>query len=80
MAKMKVFGANLDGRYRGIVAATSQANAAALLGLSLHSFREYGCQTGNRDEIALAMQEPGVAWRISYERGSHWQRMQKREE
>lgn len=64
--KLKVFCANLDGRHEGVVAATSQKEAARLLGMSLGSFRTWGHETGNTEQIDVAMREPGVAWKRSF--------------
>lgn len=61
--KLKVFGVNLNGVYRCIVAATSQAEAARLMGTTLTNVRTYGSQTWNEAEVELAMREPGVVWR-----------------
>lgn len=69
---LKVFGANYDGKNRRIVAATSQKQAAALLGMSLSGFRAYGSVTGNREEIEIAMREPGAVWSQGYQRGAQW--------
>lgn len=71
-AGLKVFGVNLDGRYRGIVAASSQIKAAALLRIPVSHIREYGCQTYNPEEVALAMREPGKAWKKNYWKDSEW--------
>lgn len=59
---MKVFGVNLDGTNQGIVATTSQKKAAALFGVSLYHFQQYGGVAGNASDVELAMREPGVAW------------------
>lgn len=75
MAKLKVYGANLDGRYRGIVAATSQTKAAEALGISPYDFRSHGCETANREEVELAMREPGKAWKQGYGLDRSWHPM-----
>lgn len=72
---MKVFGVNYDGRSRRIVAAKTKKEAAQRLGVSLHQFRNYGCQTGNQEEIELAMREPGVVWSIGFALNSNWVRV-----
>lgn len=47
-----------------VVAATSQKKAAALLGCTLGFLRDYGSETGNEDDLAQALSEPGVVfWR-----------------
>lgn len=75
MAALKVFGVNFDGRNRRIVAAPSQAAAARLTGVSPHSFRQYGGETGNAEEIAVALQEPGVVWSRGFAMGGEWRRV-----
>ena len=75
---LKVYGCNLDGRHRGIVAATSQATAAKLLGIPLSHLRTYGCETGNKAEIELAMRESGIAWKCNDHRSdAQWSRIEK---
>ncbi|WP_293000039.1 hypothetical protein [Nevskia sp.] len=74
---LKVYGCNLDGRHRGIVAATSQVVAAKLLGLTLSHLRTYGCETGNKEEVELAMREPGIAWQCVDRVSSQWSRIEK---
>jgi len=54
--KLKVFGANLDGRHRIIMATTSLSAFRAATGTS----RNDGCETGNEIEIGVALNEPGV--------------------
>ena len=58
-----MYGVNLDGAYRGIVAATSMTAAAKILGLPAHTARQYGGETGNAKEIEIAMREPGIAYK-----------------
>lgn len=54
---------------REIVAARSAAEAARLFGISPWRLRSYGCETGNADEIRVAMSKPGaVFWRPLNER------------
>ena len=62
MNKFKVYGIGWMGRYRRIVAASSQKEAAQLIGTTLHHFREYASITGNKEEVELAMSEPGTVW------------------
>lgn len=66
---MKVYGTHLmaaewwptEARQpRVVIAAKSKAAAARALGLTLHSFNQYGSITGNKDEIAAAMSRPGI--------------------
>jgi hypothetical protein len=62
MRKIKVFGMNLDGRNRGIVAAHSKKEAARLFGSSLYDFNNNGCETGNAKEIEVATGKPGTVF------------------
>jgi hypothetical protein len=62
---MKVYGVNLDGRYRGIVAAKNKTQAAKLFGTSIYHFNQFGCETGNKEEIKIAMKQPGIVWKQS---------------
>lgn len=75
MAVLKVYGVNFDGRSRRVVASTTQAAAARLTGVSPHRFRQYGGETGNAEEIAVAMREPGVVWSRGFAMGSEWVRL-----
>lgn len=60
--KLKVYGCGWMGHSRRIVATTSQKEAAKLIGVSLSEFRNYGCETGNEEEIKVAMEKPGTAF------------------
>ncbi len=64
--KLKVFGGMhfREGRcVRAVIAATSQKKAARIIGVSMYGFRGYWTETGNKDEIALALQYPNtVVW------------------
>lgn len=53
---IKVFGGNLDGVHRVVVACTSLAAFYRLTGVS----RGYASETGNSEECATALAEPGV--------------------
>lgn len=44
---------------RRVVATTSQKKAAEAFGVSLYVLRTFGGQTGNEQEVALAMACPG---------------------
>lgn len=61
---MKVYGGSIylpgqrHGGGRVIIAASSQTEAAAILGVSPWWFRRYFCETGNAGEIATAMATP----------------------
>jgi hypothetical protein len=54
--KLKVYGGNVDGQHRVIMATTSLKLFRAACGLS----SQEGCETGNQAEIDKAMSEPGV--------------------
>lgn len=65
--KLKVYGWNIDGRNRGIVATTSwraaydaaqEVNTASSLG----GMRSMGSVTWNANEIRTAMSEPGTVF------------------
>jgi hypothetical protein len=75
MMKLKVYGVNYNGVQRRIVAATSMRKAAVAIGTGYGHARKYGCETGNQEEIALAMREPGVVWSKAYRMGSEWVRV-----
>lgn len=59
---MKVYGVVLGGRFRAVVAARSKAAAAEAFGTTVRHVTVYGSVTGNREEVEVAMAEPGVAW------------------
>ena len=63
MPKLKVYGVNLDGKHRGIIATTSQREAARLFRIPLGRMRDYGSETGNTEECCIALAEPGVPFR-----------------
>lgn len=62
--KLKVYGGMTcisgKGQVRGIVATTSQKNAAELFGCSLSHFRNYCGETGNEKELEIALANPNV--------------------
>ena len=60
--KLKVYGIGWMGRTRRIVATTSKKKAAELIGTSQYHFSEYGCETGNKREVELAMSKPGTVF------------------
>lgn len=60
--KLKVFTVNLDGRTYGLVAATSQQEAARLLSIPVSRLRTYGSETGNAEDCALALSRPGAVF------------------
>ena len=60
---MKVFGGLTfqDGKQvRTIVATTSKKKGAELVGISLHHFRDYWGETGNKDELEAALPNPEI--------------------
>jgi hypothetical protein len=62
MRKLKVFGVNtflLGEQARTIAAVTSQKKFAEAIGSTLSYVRTYACETGNEDEIRLALTRPG---------------------
>lgn len=64
-AKLKVWGVSL-GRERSIVATERKADAARLLNMSMYSFNLYACETGNPEELPIALGEPGVPFFAPY--------------
>ena len=63
MRKLKVFGGNLDGRNRQIVACYSFKNCADTIenirGSCSYSYiKDYWCETGNKNEIEVALKNP----------------------
>ena len=69
--KLKAFGLRVA-RSRKIVAVTSQKAAAKAMGVSLYFFQAYGCETGNKEEIDLAMSSIGDVFEQSHKPGSPW--------
>lgn len=74
--KLKVYGYSgfvRDGTHvqsRMVVATTSKKVAAVLFRTTLHDLNEFGGETGNKDEIATAMSNPGkVFYRPLDDRG-----------
>jgi hypothetical protein len=55
-ARFKVYGGNLAGRWRAILACRSFAEFNRATGIS----RDFGCETGNAAEITQAMAAPGT--------------------
>lgn len=72
MSKLKVYGGNLEGRNRAIIAATSMKAAVQVIKdayfyrMSLHEFRNYWCETGNEEEIRVAKASPGTLFSKPY--------------
>ncbi|SER36315.1 hypothetical protein [Giesbergeria anulus] len=73
MAKLKVFGGLVQmgarGQCRTVVAATSQAKAAGALGCSLHELRAWWSVSGNKDDLAAALPNPGQVFMASSSMG-----------
>ena len=65
---MKVYGITL-GRNRSIVAARSTVAAAKAFDISTYLAKTYACETGNEEEIELAMKEPGQVFAQSLREG-----------
>lgn len=59
---LKVYGGNLAGRWRAILACRSFAEFQR----ATHVHRDFGCETGNAEEIAQAMSAPGTLFIRSY--------------
>jgi hypothetical protein len=75
VAKLKVFGGCFDGKNRVICAAPSQKACvenlkAAGVNVSLHYFREHACDTGNEEELEIALANPGEVY-SSPDMGNH---------
>jgi hypothetical protein len=63
-ASAKVYGGNLAGRWRAILACRSFAEFNRATGIS----RDFACETRNREEIAQAMSKPGTLFVRHYTR------------
>jgi hypothetical protein len=72
MRRLKVYSCNLDGMHVGVVATTSKKKAAELLGVSYYHFCQFGHETGNDEDVAVARSKPMTAFKKGYERGSEW--------
>lgn len=78
---LKVYGAHAVylsgavGQRRAIVAAQSKAAAARALGVSQYYAKSYVTETGNAEEIAQALTEPGVVFHHHIDdRSGGWER------
>ena len=63
--KLKVYGVNtnlLGIQARTIAAVTSQEQFAKLIGTSLGYVRDYGAETGNLEELAVAFKDVGTVF------------------
>ena len=63
MKPLRVWGVGLEGIYRGVVAARSRASAARSLGVRDSYLKEYGSETGNKEEIEMAKSREGIPFR-----------------
>lgn len=60
---------------REIVAAHSIAEVTRIADITRYEFNTYGSETGNSEEIALAMSDPGVVFfRGINDRNGNWKR------
>lgn len=59
---LRVYGGNHNGTYRMIMACHSMKEFMAATGIS----RDYFCETGNKEEIAIAMDQPGTIFKKLY--------------
>ena len=59
---------------RAIIAAKTKKEAAAAFSMSLYIFNEYACETGNEEELQVALSDPGkVFYRPIYGKGE-WEK------
>ena len=71
MRRLKVYGGNLGGRWRAILACHSFAEFNRATRIS----RDFACETGNAEEIAQAMSVPGRLFIRAYggaEKANPW--------
>jgi hypothetical protein len=61
--ELVVWGGNLDGRNRAIVAAPTKKAAAEAIGVSLYEFNRFYGRTGNAEDIAQALSAPGTVFK-----------------
>lgn len=63
---------NRHGQTREIVAAASMAEVLRITGMKRDDFTRSGCETGNQEELELALSKPGVVfWQPLY-RDNEW--------
>ena len=58
MRKIKVFGGSPEGTYILLCACYSLKNYSDITGYSYYWARDYACETGNEEDIKLAMKTP----------------------
>ena len=73
MRKLKVYGGNIDGIRRGILAFETKKEAIKILKMSMYEFNLYWGETGNDEEIKIAISKPGVVFvtEIEYGKGGY---------
>ncbi len=69
---LKVYGGNYNGLQRRVVAATSGARAAMLVGITMSHFRNFFCETGDDEEVAVALRKPGTVFETEIGRRAPW--------
>lgn len=55
-------GVAMGRQVRAVIAAPTQKVAAEAFGLSLYAFRQYAGETGNQQELAVALSKPGAVF------------------
>lgn len=61
--KLKVYSGNYDGRFGRCVATTSKAKAARLIGVSIHIFNSFFCETGYKPKLEKCLANPEVVFK-----------------
>ena len=61
------------GQVKTIIAAANQREAAKIVGCSLYEFRGWWTETGNVQEIKIAMSKPGVMFQASSSMGNDFE-------
>jgi len=62
MKKLSVYYVNYNGRSERMVAANNQKVAAMLMNVTLSHLRNYGGETGNEENIQIALGSPGTVF------------------
>jgi len=63
MKTLKVYGGSHNGDYREIVATRTKKKAIELFNISYSRFKNYYCETGNEQEIAITTSKPNIVFR-----------------
>ncbi len=63
---------NWDGRIERMVAAKTKKIAAIALGTTSCQFNQYASETGNDNDIAVAMRSPGSVFEKPFARDGEW--------